>query len=312
MSLIQPGRKFQVCISLNSLYLVPGEILTIQTVAPDNTVEFLCSEQSKQRCLSISLLKHWIDSGKIVLIEEPAKPMPQTAMQVAAAMDANALQIRAAQGKALDAVGAIFGVTRGECFEDPFRDESDEEFQHRIHQVATAGTTDLHQYDLKSRLEGPEGLGLKDAHASIYRSQAAYPAFNDLVATKTPTEFEGLWPSEFAKKIAAQSEIKHKMENHPMSKVRIVDVFLFDDTPGLKAEDRLIAKYEGITTDGSDTDVIVDLALNHNIKEQLASHNEKRAKTVNEDLLNRVGKKVMLLPLEAKQIEYRIKPVVQL
>ena len=97
-----------------------------------------------------------------------------------------------------------------------------------------------------------------------------------------------------------------------MSKVRIVDVFLFDDTPGLKAEDRLIAKYEGITTDGSDTDVIVDLALNHNIKERLASHNEKRAKTVNENLLNRVGKKVMLLPLEAKQIEYRIKPVVQL
>ena len=103
-----------------------------------------------------------------------------------------------------------------------------------------------------------------------------------------------------------------KMENHLMSKVRIVDVFLFDDTPGLKAEDRLIAKYEGITTDGSDTDLIVDLALNHNIKEKLASHNEKRAKTVNEDLLNRVGKKVMLLPLEAKQIEYRIKPVAQL
>ena len=178
MPLIQPGQKFWVCINCKSSYLVPGEILTIQTIASDNTVEFLCSERSRHRCLSTSLLKHWIATKEIVLIEEPAKPRIQ-------------------------------------------------------------------------------------------------------------------------------------MEK-PMSEVRIVDVFLFDDTPGLKAEDRLIAKYEGITTDGSDTDVIVELALNHNIKEQLANHNEKRAKTVNEDLLNRVGKKVMLLPLEAKQIEYRIKPVVQL
>lgn len=98
----------------------------------------------------------------------------------------------------------------------------------------------------------------------------------------------------------------------PMSKVRIVDVFLFDDTAGLKAEDRLIAKYENITTDGSDTDIIVDLALNHDIKAQLAHHNAKRTKTVNEELLNRVGKKVMLLPIEAKQIEYRIREVASL
>ena len=97
-----------------------------------------------------------------------------------------------------------------------------------------------------------------------------------------------------------------------MSKVRIVDVFLFDDTAGLKAEDRLIAKYENITTDGSDTDIIVDLALNHDIKAQLAHHNAKRTKTVNEELLNRVGKKVMLLPIEAKQIEYRIREVASL
>ena len=270
MSLIQPGRKFQVCISLKSSYLVPGEILTIQTVAPDNTVELLCSEKSKQRCLPVSLLEYWIDRGKIVLIEEPAKPMPQTA---------TALQIQAAQGKALDAIGVIFGVTRGECLEDPFRDESDEEFQHRIHKVATAT---------------PEERKQQDSEQAI----TAVPAWY-----KRALKHRGI--------SADPHQLKIQMEK-PMSKVRIVDVFLFDDTPGLKPEDRLIAKYEGITTDGSDTDVIVDLALNHNIKEQLASHNERRAKTVNEDLLNRVGKKVMLLPLEAKQIEYRIKPVVQL
>ena len=270
MPLIQPGQKFRVCANFEGSYLAPGEILTIQTVAPDNTVEFLRSEKSKQKCLSISLLKHWIDRGKIVLIEEPAKPMPQTA---------TALQIQAAQGKALDAIGAIFGVTRGECLEDPFRDESDEEFQRRIHKVATAT---------------PEERKQQDSEQTI----TAVPAWY-----KRALKHRGI--------SADPHQLKIQMEK-PMSKVRIVDVFLFDDTPGLKAEDRLIAKYEGITTDGSDTDVIVDLALNHNIKEKLASHNEKRAKTVNEDLLNRVGKKVMLLPLEAKQIEYRIKPVVQL
>lgn len=289
MSLIQPGQKFQVCTSLKRSYLVPGEILTIQTVAPDIIVEFLCGEESKQRCLSISLLKYWIDSGKIVLIEEPAKPMPQTATQVEAATRVNARRIiEDAQGKALDAVGAIFEVTRGECFEDPFRDESDEEFQRRIHKVATATPEEREQQDREQAITA----------VPVWYDKDYFPIEQRILKHFGPS--------------AGPYQPQLKMENHPMSKVRIVDVFLFDDTPGLKAEDRLIAKYEGITTDGSDTDVIVDLALNHNIKEQLASHNEKRAKTVNEDLLNRVGKKVMLLPLEAKQIEYRIKPVVQL
>ena len=272
MSLIQPGQKFQVCTSLKSSYLVPGEILTIQTVAPDSTVEFLCSEESKQRCLSISLLKHWIDSGKIVLIEEPAKPMPQTA---------TAQRIRATQGEAVDAIGRIYGLQRRDG-------EPDSMFQYRTPQVATVT---------------PEERKQQDSEQATTAVLAWYDKDYSPVEQRILKYFG---PS------ASPYQPQLKMENHPMSKVRIVDVFLFDDTPGLKAEDRLIAKYEGITTDGSDTDVIVDLALNHNIKEKLASHNEKRAKTVNEDLLNRVGKKVMLLPLEAKQIEYRIKPVVQL
>ena len=283
MSLIQPGRKFQACISLNSLHLAPGEILTIQTVAPDNTVEFLGSEKSEQRCLSVSLLEHWINRGKIALIEEPAKPMPQTAMQVAAAMHADALQIRTAQGEALDAIGRLYGLQRKDG-------EPDSMFQYRTHQVATVT---------------PEERKRRDSEQAITAITAAlvWPAA-DYYSTERRI-------SNHFESSADPYQPRIQMEK-PMSKVRIVDVFLFDDTPGLKAEDRLIAKYEGITTDGSDTDVIVDLALNHNIKEKLASHNEKRAKTVNEDLLNRVGKKVMLLPLEAKQIEYRIKPVVQL
>lgn len=279
MSLIQPGQKFRVCINFKNSYLVPGEILIIQAVAPDSTVEFLCSERSRHRCLSVSLLEHWIATKEIVLIEEPAKPMSQTA---------TALQTQAAQGKALDAIGAIFGVTRGECLEDPFRDESDEEFRHRIHKVATATTEERKQQDSEQTIT----------------AAPVWPAADYSLIERRISNHFGSSADPYQPRI--------QMENHPMSEVRIVDVFLFDDTPGLKAEDRLIAKYEGITTDGSDTDVIVDLALNHNIKEKLASHNEKRAKTVNEDLLNRVGKKVMLLPLEAKQIEYRIKPVVQL
>ena len=305
MSLIQLGQKFRVRDSYKGSYLLPGETFVTLSQTDTGRIKFTNPRGPLPRQLPVSLLEHLIATKEIVLIEEPAKPMPQTAAQVEVAMRANALRIRTSRGEALDAIGRINGLLRRDG-------EPDNVFQHRIHKVATAGPTDLRQYNLKSRLEGPEGLGLKDAHAAMYKFQAAYPAFSELAATKTPVEFEGLHPSEFVKQIATQSEIKHQMENHPMSKVRIVDVFLFDDTPGLKAEDRLIAKYEGITTDGSDTDVIVDLALNHNIKEQLANHNEKRAKTVNEDLLNRVGKKVMLLPLEAKQIEYRIKPVVQL
>ena len=265
MPLIQPGQKLRVCANFEGAYLAPGEILTIQTVAPDNTVEFLRSEKSKQKCLSTSLLKHWIDRGKIVLIEEPAKPMPQTATR----------------GEALDAIGRIYNLQRRDG-------EPDNVFRYRIHKAATAT---------------PEEQQQQDSEQAITAAPVWPAADYSLIERRMSNHF-GSSADPYQPRI--------QMENHPMSKVRIVDVFLFDDTPGLKAEDRLIAKYEGITTDGSDTDVIVDLALNHNIKEQLASHNEKRAKTVNEDLLNRVGKKVMLLPLEAKQIEYRIKPVVQL
>ena len=274
MPLIQPGQRFRVCANFKGSYLAPGEIVTIRAVTLDNTVEaeFRGSERSRRRCLSTSLLEHWIFTKEIVLIEEPAKPMPQTATQVEAAMRANALRIRATQGEALDAIGRIYGLQRRDG--DP-----DDVFRHRIHKVATATLEERKQQDREQAI-------------------TAVPAWY-----KRALKHRGI--------SADPHQLKIQMEK-PMSKVRIVDVFLFDDTPGLKAEDRLIAKYEGITTDGSDTDVIVDLALNHNIKEKLASHNEKRAKTVNEDLLNRVGKKVMLLPLEAKQIEYRIKPVVQL
>ena len=270
MSLIQLGQKFHVCDSYKGPYLLPGETFVTLSQTDTGRVEFAGLRGQLPRQLPVSLLEHLLVKGEIALIEEPAKPMPQTA---------TALQIQAAQGKALDAIGAIFGVTREECFEDPLMDESDEEFRHRIHKVATAT---------------PEERKQQDSEQTI----TAVPAWY-----KRALKHRGISTDPYQSKI--------QMEK-PMSKVRIVDVFLFDDTPGLKAEDRLIAKYEGITTDGSDTDVIVDLALNHNIKEKLASHNEKRAKTVNEDLLNRVGKKVMLLPLEAKQIEYRINPIMQL
>ena len=287
MSLIQLGQKFCVRDSYKGSYLLPGETFVTLSQTDTGRVEFAGLRGQLPRQLPVSLLEHLLIKGEIALIEEPAKPMPQTAAQVKMAMHINTLQIRTAQGKALDAIGAIFGVTRGECLEDPFKDESDEEFQHRIHKVATAT---------------PEERKQQDSEQTI----TAVPVWPDKDYSPVEQRILKLFgPS------ADPYQPQLKMEK-PMSKVRIVDVFLFDDTPGLKAEDRLIAKYEGITTDGSDTDVIVDLALNHNIKEQLASHNEKRAKTVNEDLLNRVGKKVMLLPLEAKQIEYRIKPVVQL
>lgn len=77
MSLIQPGQKFRVCANFEGSYLVPGEILTILEVAPGNAVEFLCSERSRHRCLSASVLEHWIVTKEIVLIEEPAKPRIQ-------------------------------------------------------------------------------------------------------------------------------------------------------------------------------------------------------------------------------------------
>lgn len=56
MPLIQPGQKFRVCANFEGSYLVPGEILTIQAVAPDNTVEFLAA---KGRGIDAYLPVYW-------------------------------------------------------------------------------------------------------------------------------------------------------------------------------------------------------------------------------------------------------------
>jgi hypothetical protein len=102
----------------------------------------------------------------------------------------------------------------------------------------------------------------------------------------------------------------------PINKVektmsRIVNVFLFDNTLGLKADQRLIGKVENIATDGNDQQVLMEVAVNHDVGGLLKAHNIKRKAIINQDILDRVGKTVYMQPLELAQVTYQVVEVVR-
>ena len=93
---------------------------------------------------------------------------------------------------------------------------------------------------------------------------------------------------------------------------RIVDVFLMDTTTGLKAAERMIGKVENFASDARDnTTMLLELSMEHNLKEMLDAHNKRRKAIINQDILNRVGKTVYLQPIELKDVKIDIKVVTE-
>ena len=93
---------------------------------------------------------------------------------------------------------------------------------------------------------------------------------------------------------------------------RIVNVFILDQTAGLKAAERLIGKVENFASDARDnTTMLLELSMEHDLKGMLHDHNKRRKAIINQDILNRVGKTVYLQPIELKDVKIDIKVVTE-
>lgn len=155
--------------------------------------------------------------------------------------------------------------------------ESDDSYRKRLKdriQGSSSQKKVLTAYDVKVSIDGKELKGISEGTLRVTKEQ---PQIAQIKVEKT------------------------------MSRTRIVNVFLFDNTAGLKPEARLAGKFENVITGSNDTMLLAKLDFSEMLKE----HNKKRAAIVNEDLLARVGKTTYLRPIELDDLDIKIQEVIQ-
>lgn len=87
---------------------------------------------------------------------------------------------------------------------------------------------------------------------------------------------------------------------------KVVEVQLFDDAKGLPVQDSLVAKFENVLTEDDNDTTIREVIMNNDIKKVLAAHNVKRAKVINQDILERTGNSVPLQPILLKDLRWKV------
>ena len=87
---------------------------------------------------------------------------------------------------------------------------------------------------------------------------------------------------------------------------RVVNVYLIDNDPGLDVDYSLVAKFQGITTEDDNATTIQQVMMDENIGAKLRTHNEERSQLINEDILNRTGNEVKLLPVRLKDLTWEV------
>lgn len=93
--------------------------------------------------------------------------------------------------------------------------------------------------------------------------------------------------------------VNNKEENTMTNKTnrRAVIVRVWDNDVSLPVEDALVLTSDEILTEDNDQAVIQEFLAQGDIKGAIIEHNKVREKTVNVEILNRVGNKVMLQPI---------------
>lgn len=102
-----------------------------------------------------------------------------------------------------------------------------------------------------------------------------------------------------------------KIKETVMPTKTIANVTLIDPTAGILPEDSIIHSFGEFVYDGNTSNLQLTIATDaiHSTKlrEALTAHNKKRAGTINLDILNRTGNKVMLEPLRITEVEWVIR-----
>lgn len=92
--------------------------------------------------------------------------------------------------------------------------------------------------------------------------------------------------------------------------MNVVTVILMDQDDKLKGTNlNIIGKFEDVVipTGQDEMTTLLKLALNGDVKKMLDEHNEKRTQVINNQTLERTGKKVNLQPIVIEDVQILIK-----
>lgn len=102
--------------------------------------------------------------------------------------------------------------------------------------------------------------------------------------------------------------IYNNQEEHTkMTNRRTVKIELIDDDAGLPVEKSLVATFDNVLTEDSNEVTIQELLMGNDVGVSIAAHNSIRGEIVNQEILNRTGQVVKLLPVKLKQLRWFIK-----
>lgn len=121
-------------------------------------------------------------------------------------------------------------------------------------------------------------------------------------------------PKEFAGCVLSSTIVNFKPNDFSITKEdvnmsiqrKVVEVQLFDDAKGLPVQDSLVAKFENVLTEDDNDTTIREVIMNNDIKKVLVAHNMKRAKVINQDILERTGNSVALQPVLLKDLRWKV------
>lgn len=124
---------------------------------------------------------------------------------------------------------------------------------------------------------------------------------------------ERIWepfPEDFKDKHRQSNEMSNtclgikKGENNMT--LRTVNLTLVDNNPNLKAKDKIVYQEINYVTEHNDERTIQTVLISGDVATALDKHNEKRAKTVDKEILRNTGRDVMLEPVEIFELQWQV------
>lgn len=92
-----------------------------------------------------------------------------------------------------------------------------------------------------------------------------------------------------------------------MTERNLIEIILLDEDKNLPVEKSLVHNFGAIVTENDLQTTIMQLMVDEDIKGILDQHNSVRTDTVNQTVLERTGKKVMLQPVTIKDLSWKSK-----
>lgn len=154
------------------------------------------------------------------------------------------------------------------------------------------------------------GVGRSDLAGSVGSASLASLAnslMGSTLGSNMPTGVYNYDKSMAAKVDTTNYNLNNKGEK-TMTQRKTVKVELFDDSVGILAADSLVYTTEEVS-DLSNQQIIHEVLMMGEVADHLNDHNDLRSLLVNEDILQRTGREVMLKPVRLKDLRWVINGV---